>query len=136
MPTTNGDDLDESAPLREEIKLKKRRLQARRLQAARSGSMTDPEITLEIEDLEQEIPKLERKLAQLASAAPAPTTAEAPSKPAEQRHSGASGPNAQPVAPLPQSIPLVLRIADQGDRATIAWEADVIGRRQSTFRLL
>jgi hypothetical protein len=135
MPPTSDDSLDEIGPLREEIKLKKRYLQQRRLQKARSGSMADPQITLDIEDLEQEIPKLERKLAQLASATPAPATVEVPNKPAEQRQTGQSGPDAQPVAPLPQSIPLVLRIADQGDHATIIWEADVIGRRQSTFRL-
>src|SRR5215218_4286100 len=65
MPPASQDSFDEAGPLREEIALKKRRLQARRLQAARSGSSTDPEITMEIEDLEKEIPTLERRLAQL-----------------------------------------------------------------------
>src|SRR5689334_14609873 len=35
MPPTDENSFDEAGPLREEIKIKKRRLQARRLQAAR-----------------------------------------------------------------------------------------------------
>jgi len=55
----------------EVIRLKKRRLQALLLQAARYGINTAPEISIEIEDLEREIKQLE-------AATPAPVPAQPP----------------------------------------------------------
>jgi len=137
MPSTNEESFDESAALREEITLKKRRLQALRLQAARGGSWTDPQITMEIEDLEKELPKLEQKL-QLENAAPtaAQPTSQATSSRGAQPNTGAAARStlASPIATPPEAIPFTLRITEQGAQAGIIWEADVIGRRQSTFR--
>jgi hypothetical protein len=49
----------ESAQALEIVVVKKRRLHHLKLQAARTGTTTDPSVTMEIEDLEQEIQRLD-----------------------------------------------------------------------------
>ena len=56
---------EEIQTLRELIRTTRRRLNQRQLQAAKYGIGADPSITLEIEDLEREIAKLERDLKKL-----------------------------------------------------------------------
>jgi len=58
----------ENAQALDIVTVKKRRLHKLKLQAAQSGANTDPAITIEIEDLEQEIPKLEQEAVQAISA--------------------------------------------------------------------
>jgi hypothetical protein len=61
-PNQGDDHAEESAALTAQIKAKRRRLNERKLQAAKGGSMVDPSITLDIQDLEQEIAQLQREL--------------------------------------------------------------------------
>jgi chromosome segregation ATPase len=56
---------EEIQTLRELIRTTRRRLNQRQLQAAKYGIGADPSITLEIEDLERDIAKLERDLKKL-----------------------------------------------------------------------
>ena len=56
---------EELADLRELIRTTRRRLNQRQLQAAKYGIGADPSISIEIEDLEHEIAKLERELKKL-----------------------------------------------------------------------
>lgn len=58
---------NENAQALEIIGIKKRRLHELKKQAARTGASTDPAIFIEIEDLELEIPKLEKQAAQAIS---------------------------------------------------------------------
>ena len=55
------------------IGVKKRRLHQLKLQAARTGTTTDPKVTMEIEDLEQEIPILKARAGQAVSAVGIPS---------------------------------------------------------------
>jgi hypothetical protein len=63
----------ENAQALEIIGIKKRRLHELRKQAARTGANTDPAVTMEIEDLAQEIPKLEKQAEQAISAVGLPS---------------------------------------------------------------
>ncbi len=70
--------LDEVTALIEE---KKRRLHYLKLQEARKGYSTPPEVSIEIEDIEQEIKQLERQADELATAPGNPPPAAAPAGP-------------------------------------------------------
>jgi hypothetical protein len=69
----NDDDLlantskraEQIANLQELLKINQRRLNQRKLQAAKLGLYADPVIPIEIEDLEKEIAKLQRQLKDL-----------------------------------------------------------------------
>ena len=59
------DDMEEIAALRAQIKAKQRRLRRRKMQEAELGNNVDPAILIEIEDLDQAIAELERKIREL-----------------------------------------------------------------------
>ena len=61
----SGERAEQIANLQELIKVNRRRLNQRELQAAKLGLYADPVIPIEIEDLKREIARLERQVQEL-----------------------------------------------------------------------
>jgi CHAT domain-containing protein len=141
MSEKNDYQNEDVANLREEIALNRRRLSKFRKQAALTGAMTDPAITIQIEDLQREILDLDRQLKQLESATtdttvlptPRQVSSPLPVNPISSSQE-AEAPRKDTGIEAQESVRLTLRMVPQADVAQITWEADVLGRSSSIFR--
>jgi alpha-glucoside transport system substrate-binding protein len=99
--------LEQVLPIQRVIDTKRRRLNERRLQAAQVGPLTDPAISMEIQDLESEIADLNKQVQKLVNDWPQPNQRSRPAQIVKRRRIDAAIPS---QATLGEHIYLVVQV--------------------------